>query len=240
MDHIKLNRFTGHYQTALRDHLAPGAPDGLQVAQWLGKQAVALSLQTLDLARLHEAALTSLLVMYEDAAVQNALTARAAEFFTECLAPLEATHATALKAGTALAKLNATLVRHTADLADSRRAMEAGVLQRHEAERALLTSEVESTRLLTEAQQLQQHLQELARRILTSQEEERRKMSLTLHDEIAQTLLGIQLRLLALQREVSVSTDGFQKKIATTQRLVQKSVQTINRFARECGLSHET
>ena len=204
MGKTKLSRFAGRYRAALRDHLAPGARDARPVAQGLGNQAVAMGLETLDLARMHETALTELLVTQDDAAVQNTLTARAAEFFTEALAPLEATHAPALAAGTALAELNANLVRNTTDLAESRRALEEGVSQRHEAERGLQTSEVESARLLEEAQQLQQHLQDLARRILTSQEEERRKMSLTLQDEIAQTLLGIQVRLLALQGEVSV------------------------------------
>lgn len=237
MGKTKLSRFTGRYRAALRDHLAPGAPDGRPAAQALGKQAVALGLVTLDLARMHETALIALLMTPEN---RGTLTARAAEFFTETLAPLEATHAPALAAGSVLAELNANLVRNTTDLADSRRALEEGVSQRHEAERGLQTSEVESARLLAEARQLQQHLQELARRILTSQEIERRKMSLALQDEIAQTLLGIQVRLLALQKEVSDSTSDFQKGIATTQRLVQKSVQTINRFARECGLSHET
>jgi len=240
MGRSKLSRFTGRYQAALRDHLAPGAPDGLPVAQRLGKQAVALGLETLDLARLHEAALTALPGTHKDPAVQNTLTARAVQFFTEALAPLEATRPPALAAGNVLAGLNATLVRHTADLADSRRALKVGVKQRREAERALRTSEDESARLLEEARQLQEHLQDLARRILTTQEEERRAMSLTLQDEIAQTLLGIHVRLLALQSEVSISTEGFQKEIAVTQRLVHKSVQTINRFARECGLSHET
>ena len=93
--------------------------------------------------------------------------------------------------------------------------------------------------LLEEAGHLQKHLQDMARQILSTQEDERKTMSLKLQDEIAQTLLGIQMRLLALDKELSVSTEDFRKEIANTQRLVESSVKTINRFARELGIKHE-
>lgn len=239
MDETTLSRFTGHYQAALRDYLAPGAPDGLSAAQELGNQAVSLKLEILDLARLHEAALTTVPGTQEGAVRRAALTAKGVQFFTEALAPLEATHPSALASGTALAEMNANLVRNTADLADSRRALKEGVSQRQDAELALQTSEEQSARLLAEADELRKHLQDLAHRILAAQEEERRKMSLTLHDEIAQTLLGIHVRLLALKGEVTLSTAAFENEIATTQRLVQESVQTINRFALEWGIEYE-
>ena len=43
----------------------------------------------------------------------------------------------------------------------------------------------------------------------------------------AQTLLGVQVRLLALDRELSVSTGNLQKEIAITQRVVEHSVRTV-------------
>jgi len=60
-----------------------------------------------------------------------------------------------------------------------------------------------------------------------------------LQDEVAQILLGINIRLLALKKEVTLGTTGFEKELATTQRLVEKSVRTINHFVREFGPSHE-
>ncbi len=102
-----------------------------------------------------------------------------------------------------------------------------------------MASEAQATTLLAEAGQLQEHLQALARQILTAQEDERRTMSLTLQDEIAQTLLGIHVRLLALQREVSASAGDFQNEIAATRRLVLESVTTINRYAGELDIAHE-
>ena len=43
-----------------------------------------------------------------------------------------------------------------------------------------------------------------------------------LQDEIAQTLLGINVRLLSLKRESSVNTGRLKNEIASTQRLVAK------------------
>ena len=93
--------------------------------------------------------------------------------------------------------------------------------------------------LLAEAVELQQHLEALARQILTAQEEERKKMSLTLQDEIAQTLLGIHVRLLALQREVAAGGADFQNEIAATRQLVLESVKIINCYAGELDIPHE-
>ncbi len=107
------------------------------------------------------------------------------------------------------------------------------------ADRCLKPGTAQSATLLAEAGQLQEHLQALTRQILTAEEEERMTMSLTLQDEIAQTLLGIHVRLLALQREVSASAEDFQNEIAATQRLVLESVTTINRYAGKLNLANE-
>ena len=85
----------------------------------------------------------------------------------------------------------------------------------------------------SESRQMQEHLRHLTRKILTAQEDERREISRELHDEIAQTLTGINVRLTNLKREAVVNTKGLKGKIAGTQRLVQKSVKIVHRFARK-------
>ncbi|MFZ4768262.1 MAG: histidine kinase, partial [Roseimicrobium sp.] len=104
---------------------------------------------------------------------------------------------------------------------------------------ALKTSEKASSLLLKESRLLEQHLQDMARQLLSAQEEERRRMSLQLQDDIAQTLLGIHVRLLALKTEASANHAVLTKEITTTQRLVAASVKTIKRFAREFGIHDE-
>jgi len=69
--------------------------------------------------------------------------------------------------------------------------------------------------------------------VLVDQEDERKKISAELQNEIAQTLLGINVRLNSLKREFRQHRKGFKNEIASTQRLVVKSAKSICRFARE-------
>ena len=85
---------------------------------------------------------------------------------------------------------------------------------------------------MEESLALQEHLRRLTHQILTAQEAERKKISHELRDEIAQTLLGINVRLLTLKKAAKGKTGSLKKEIANTQRLVRESVQSINQFAR--------
>ncbi len=66
------------------------------------------------------------------------------------------------------------------------------------------------------------------------------KMSHQLHDEIAQMLLGINVRRVTLKQAGAVNTKGLKKEIASTQRVVEKSGKTLSRFADELGKQHDT
>ena len=83
-------------------------------------------------------------------------------------------------------------------------------------------------------------MRHLTRKILSAQEDERQKTSRQLHDEIAQTLLAINVRLLTLKKAAKANTENLKKEIAETQRLVKQSVKTIQRLAHEFGVHHET
>ena len=80
---------------------------------------------------------------------------------------------------------------------------------------------------------MQEGLRQLTHQVLAAQEDERKKISLELQDEIAQTLLGINVRLLSLKQEARSNTKGLKNEIASTQRLVVKSAQSVRRVARE-------
>jgi signal transduction histidine kinase len=69
--------------------------------------------------------------------------------------------------------------------------------------------------------------------MLSAQEDERKNISRELHDVIAQMLTGINVRLSSLKTKTATSTRDLQKKIEVTQRLVEKSVDIIHRFARD-------
>ena len=130
--------------------------------------------------------------------------------------------------------------RRTADLAASRRSLKQGIVRRKTVEQALKKSVEHSRKLLKESRDLQKHLQRLTHQILSAQENKRKRISRDLHDEIAQTLLGINVRLLTLKKEAANDASGLKKEIASTQQLVDKSVKSIKRFAREFGIHHRT
>ncbi|MCU0786578.1 MAG: histidine kinase [Verrucomicrobia bacterium] len=217
------------YQAALHKHLSRGPGASLRPAHDLGSQAAALKLETLDLARIHEVALAAL------AASGNSkgLIKRAKAFFAEAITPIEKTHRSALKAHVRLRNLSRMLARRTLDLATSQESLKQGVLQRQAVQESLKKSELHSQKLLQESLRLQKHLQRLTHSLLLAQEEKRKKISRELHDEIAQTLLGINVRLLTLKQEAAVNACALKKEIASTQRLVDISIQSIQRFARE-------
>jgi signal transduction histidine kinase len=148
-------------------------------------------------------------------------------------------HQAAFNASVSLARLNKTLGRRTADLAASNRSLKEGIIQRKSAEQALRKTGAHSAKLLRESYHLQRHLRHLVHRILSAQEVERTKISRELHDEVAQTLLGINVRLLTLKKAAHGDTANLRKEIANTQHLVRKSLQSINRFARELGIHQQ-
>jgi signal transduction histidine kinase len=231
----KLSAMSQQYVTALKKYLKQGPRASLQPARGLGRHAVALGLETLDVAKIHEGALAT----SEAASSKDGIIERAELFFTEAITPIEETHRAALEANVRLSQLNKTLGRGTVDLAVSNRSLKQEIARRKTVEKALKKSGEHSKELLEESRRLQKHLQHLTHRILSAHEDKRKKISRDLQDEIAQTLLGINVRLLTLKKEAAVNTEGLQKEIASTQRVVDMSVKSIKRFARDFGTSHE-
>ncbi len=120
-------------------------------------------------------------------------------------------------------------------LANTNRGLNREIARRKTVEKALQNSELHQSRLLRQSRHMQDQLRHLSHQILHAQEEERKRISRELHDEIAQTLVGIDVHLEALTRGAAENPNprGLQQKIAQTQRLVEKSVDIVHRFARE-------
>jgi signal transduction histidine kinase len=231
----KLRTLPRRYASALREHLKQGPSANLRPARGLGRQAVSLGLETLDIARIHERALATL----EASSSGDGLIKRAEIFFTEAVAPIERTHRAALAANTHLKQVNQALDRRTGDLAASNRSLKQGIARRRAVELALKQSGQHSKKLLAESLALQKHLQHLAHQVLSAQEDKRKQISHDLQDEIAQTLLGINVRLLTVKMAAGRKAKSLQEEIASTQRVVNRSVRTIERFARKFGKHHE-
>jgi signal transduction histidine kinase len=166
-------------------------------------------------------------------ATRDKIIRRARNFFAEAIVPMEETHRSALEANVHLRGLNRAMIRRTRDLASSNRELNKEIVKRQAVEATLRQSERHSGRLLDQSARLQEQLRLLSRRILSVQEEERKRISRELHDVIAQLLTGINVRLATLKMGAASNATGLARKIASTQRLVEKSVDIVHRFARE-------
>lgn len=225
----KLSALSRQYATALKKHLRQGAGGSLQPALRLGHRALLLGLETLELARIHEQALLALTLGRD----KKSLIKRAERFFTEAITPIVETHRAARQSKLNLDRLSETLSERTAELAATNRQLKRGIVRRESVEKALQKSGEHYARLLKESLQLQDGFRQLTHQVLLAQEDERLNISRELQDEIGQTLLGINVRLLSLKQAAWSNTKGLKQEIASTQRLVLKSASSVRRFARE-------
>ena len=224
------------YQAALQKHLLQGPKSRVQPAHRLGKEAVTLGLETLDLARMHKTALTALVLPGWSSTTRNRMAKRAGIFFNEAIIPVEKTHRAGIESAALLHRQNKTLNQRSVQLAASNRLLKRSLLRRKAAEAALKANGRHNAKALRESQQLQSHLQDLLHKLLSAQEVERTQISHELYDEVAQTLLGINVRLLTLKNAARGGTAKLTKEIASTHRIVEESIHTINRVAHELGI----
>ena len=136
----KLNGLPRQYQAALLKHLQQSRPARLLPAKGLGREAMALGLQTLDLARIHEQALIELVLPSASPGARAAMVRRAGAFFAEALTPIEETHRIAQETNIRMSQLNLSLRRRSSDLAASNQRLKQEIVHRKSAEDSLRQS----------------------------------------------------------------------------------------------------
>jgi PAS domain S-box-containing protein len=85
-------------------------------------------------------------------------------------------------------------------------------------------SALENSRLYAELAERENRLQDLIRKLITAQEEERRKVSYEVHDGLAQTAAGAHQLLQAFARQHPPTSDKERKDLARALQLVQQTV----------------
>jgi PAS domain S-box-containing protein len=107
------------------------------------------------------------------------------------------------------------------------------IARREAVETALRNSEQTKTRLLAESRELHMQLRHVTHQILRAQEDERKNISRELHDEVAQILAGINVQLAALTKAASTDPKVLRKRVENARKLVEQSIETVHKFARE-------
>ena len=187
----------------------------------------------LELAKIHEEILVSEVLPGCPAGKRASLINRAGKFFAVAVTPNEQTLPGTAAATTHLKEMVEQLSRRTVELAASNLELSREITRRKAVEIALKQKERRYAQAIKESARLQEQLRQLSRQVLSAQENERKEISRELHDMVAQTLSGINIRLAALKAEAARDTKGLNRNIARTQRLVEDSVNLVHRFARE-------
>ena len=119
------------------------------------------------------------------------------------------------------------------DLTDRKRAEDEIRKLNTELEGRVAARTAEISALLEQSRQMQEQLRHLSHLVLRAQEEERKRISRELHDQVAPALVGVDLDLIALAREAVLKPGALKQRIARTRQLVEDSVNTLHQFTWE-------
>ncbi|BCU78723.1 hypothetical protein llg_34380 [Luteolibacter sp. LG18] len=192
-----------------------------------------MGLGATEMVKVHEDALTALKLQRHREPDSDGALRQAGEFFARALAPFEEAHRGARETNARLESVVGKLSQRTVELAASNAELNREIVRRKRVEKSLRTSETTSSQLLAKSRRMQEELRLLSRRLLSAQEEERKRISRELHDVIAQALTGINVRLATLTLQNTANAQELHEKISVAQRLVEKSVEIVHAFARD-------
>jgi signal transduction histidine kinase len=226
-------KLSARYLIELCAHLSAKLPGNGDRAQGLGRAAMDGGLVTRDLAIMHEQAVSALSSSYNLGNGSDSSIKRSGYFFTQALIPLEAAQLAAREANAHLREHNSELRLLSEALTKGNRLLKDEITRRKAGETAIKQAKEKYRTLFLQSHVMEKKLRQLTRQIITAQEEERKEISRELHDEVVQTLVGINVELAALGKGASVGLRTLKEKIARTQRLVENSVNAVHRFARE-------
>ena len=122
-------------------------------------------------------------------------------------------------------QLELKVVKRTTELTKSNRQLKGAVVSVGKGKEQVL-------KLFLESQLMHKKLRLLTQQLISAQEEERKRISRELHDQVVQTLVGINVELSAVKLAASTESPELIAKIAHTQKLVEDSVVSVHRFSR--------
>lgn len=130
-------------------------------------------------------------------------------------------------------QLKKTLRLRTAELKSAQCELKKESARRLAAEDRLEQCKQKSDVLSKELNVTRKQLRRVTHHVLLVQEEERKKMSRELHDNVSQVLTGIDLYLANLAHKTIADAQVLEKEITRIQKLAEESATNIHDFARE-------
>lgn len=220
------------YQGALRDYLMHPDEATLQQAYELGRAAMNGGLGDFDLIRLHHQALANGVLPDDEPAAAVHFAPELESFLLEALSPFEAANRGSRSARERSQQFNRVLAERNAALALRNAQLGAEIGVRQEAEAALRENKDHYFQLFQQARAMEENLHELSAQVFSTQEDERKRISCELHDEVSQALTAVNLTIAILKKRAG-SDPAFQRNVAEAEQLVARSMETVDGFARE-------
>lgn len=205
------------YAEGLVSYLRHGDEAALHLAYELGRRAMAEGLGVMELAAAHEATLARLLAERGETQEHLSTCRRAATFFSESLWPFEMMQRGFAEANRNLRDVNVTLAKRNVELRGANEELNREIEERKRVELMLRQTEAE--------------LRTLSQQVLTAQEEERKRISRELHDEVGQALTAINMNLTMLVKQAQMHP--LAGRLADLQGMLQTTMETIHDFTRE-------
>ena len=228
-----LSGFARRYARVLRRYLAHEQEAALEQAYELGRRAVVKGLGVLDMVRIHEKALEQT-VWRTHPPSRNLHALESAEtFFLETLSPFEMTHRGFRETALRLRRAVKTLEKRNVELAATNRKLGLEIRERKRTEKALRESERHFRELFEQARAMEENLRSLSNQVLHAQEEERKRVSRELHDEVGQALTAVSVSLAMLNKAGATHPEFPHQKVADAQQLLRGTMDTVHHFARE-------
>lgn len=219
------------YHGALREYLARPGEVTLQQAYEVGRAAMSAGLGVFDVIRLHHQALNEDVAARDPTAIVRCAPLLE-KFLLETLSPFEAAHRGFRRSWEGLEQLNTALAGHNEALALSNAQLEEEVTLRQRTEEQLRESKDHYFELFQKAHAMEESLRDLSAQILTAQEQERKRISRELHDELGQTLNTANVAIAILSKHATPDV-RLRKKIAEAERLLVVCMEKVHAFACE-------
>jgi signal transduction histidine kinase len=218
-----------NYRKALREHMAGPGRDTLEQALQLGRSAMDSGLGAEALIRAHHQALAFGLPAGPAGAARTRLAAALDDFLFEALSPYGDAGGEASGARDQLLRARLEQIE---ELTSRNAELEEEIADQRRSEAATCASKDRYFALYQNARAMEANLRELSAQVLTAQEEERKRISRELHDEIGQALTAIDVSIAILTRKTS-SDPAFQQDVADAKHLLERTMETVHNFARE-------
>jgi signal transduction histidine kinase len=184
-----------------------------------------------DLIRLHHEALTNG-VLPADAEAAGRLAPSLEVFLLEALAPFEASNRGIRNARERLQQLNGVLANRNEALALTNAQLEEEIVQHQQNEVALRASKDRYFDLFQQAQAMEENLHTLSAEVFSAREDDRKRISRELHEEIAQALAAVNVTVALLKKQAGPNSP-FQRDVVAAEQLLVQSMETVHSFARE-------